>query len=1479
MHPLVTLTLVVWLEVFQAFAQSQPQPASPPPALDTTEAIQALSRVEADKALPARIRGVVSFSNPRWRFVFIEDQTGGIFCDVSSVPNPPDPGHLVSVEGVSRNGSFLPILAAIRIVDLGPAPLPKPRDVTVDQLQAGQFDGDLVRLRGVLISNSRNTNDAALFLLQVLSEGVTVQIHVPTEGREAAPFPEGSTVAVEGVFGPDISPQGRIQGLTLSVARLSQLELVVSAGETAQQLPLTPIQELRQSSRFSALANVRTRGVVRLLGSDEIWITDGYEGLNIQTPSAPQVTKGQSVEVSGIVQTVGLERRLQLTHLQTLSTNTPNQPLGERPVKPHQLFEWGRVGEWVTAEGSILHRIPDRRGDLLVLGDNERSFEARLRFQAPGSPSPLPLGSRVRVSGFLRLTPSGVHTLPSPRLLVPEAAGVRIVGPAPWTADRTLSVVSALSVCLALGVFALAVAHRRLRESNTQLANTEAQLAATNADLERRIQNRTAQLESTNARLEVEIREREFGEQLQREQAAVLEMIAGNAQLEKTLDKLNRALETQAPDILCSVLLSDANVTHLHHGSAPSLPEEYCQAINGIAIGPCVGSCGTAAHRREPVIVEDILTDPLWANFKDLAFQHGLRACWSTPIFGSRQELLGTFAIYQRTPGRPSPRHAALIKAATATAAICIARSQAEAAVQRLINRLDLALDGARVGVWEWRPTDPFVSVTPQCEPILGLQGQVHDTQTLRERIHPDDLPRLDSTVESALSNDSAFRIEIRILQVHGNPHWIEVSGRGEVQTEGQEPRIVGIMHDITDRKRTEDALKALVSSTGSDHSAKFFADLSHHLASIFQTPFAVVGEFHGNGKDRVRTLAAWAHGQLVPNFEKEIPGSPCEGVAAGRLCLYPSGVLEQFPNDELFRQLGVESYLGIPVNDTCGTQLGMLAVMGHCPIAFSPELENILKLFAARAGVEIERSRNLDALMKAESRFRSAIENSFECLALTDTQDVITYVSPAVTGILGRSPAELIGKSWSKLAFADDLAALQAHKARLVAQVSTRAVLEFRVHHADGSIRWVESSDTNQLHDPNLRAVVSNFRDISERKNNESLRATLEEQLRQSQKMEALGTLAGGIAHDFNNILAAIMGCAGLTRLYVGDSPEALENLDDLLKASNRAKDLIKQILTFSRRHEQRRWPVQLDGVLTESAKLLRASLPSNVELQVGSDHQAPTVQADPTLIQQVILNLATNAAQAIGARPGRVEIHLSARHVHQGLHGLQQSIPAGHYALLSVRDNGLGMKEDVKNRMFEPFFTTKEPGQGTGLGLAVVHGIVRAHEGEVVVSSQPGLGTLFEVYLPASATPSQPPPAPAPKRSLATATGERILLVDDEPALLKVNERVLSLAGYQVTACQLPSQAWDVFQTTSQSFDLVLTDYAMPGLTGIELSQRMLSLRPNTPIVICTGYGAGLTREQALHLGFREILLKPIEMEDLCRAVRSVLHSSSRS
>jgi two-component system cell cycle sensor histidine kinase/response regulator CckA len=519
------------------------------------------------------------------------------------------------------------------------------------------------------------------------------------------------------------------------------------------------------------------------------------------------------------------------------------------------------------------------------------------------------------------------------------------------------------------------------------------------------------------------------------------------------------------------------------------------------------------------------------------------------------------------------------------------------------------------------------------------------------------------------------------------------------------------------------------------------------------------------------------------------------------------------------------------------------------------------------------------EALRLSQDKFRSAMQHSPIGMAVVGPDGRWLEVNPALCKIVGYSRGELLMATFQSMTHPDDREkGLQFLRQMLERQIENYQT-EKRYLHKNGQVVWVQLNVSLAWNpDGTPRHFVAQIQDITERKQAEEQRKKLEEQLRQAQKMEALGTLAGGTAHEFNNILGIILGYTDLAKLELADGHPVARHLEEVLKASLRAKEIVQQILTFTRQQKDQRELVFLHPIVGETVRLLRTTLPEEVEIVTDIKPGANAILGNPTQIHQVLINLCTNAWHAMKKGAGLIRITQRTVTLDHTAPSLHAALHAGPYVRLSVEDNGQGMDAATQTRIFEPFFTTKGPGKGTGLGLAVVHGILQAHDGAVVVQSQPGRGTTFYLYFPAElAAPAKT--SPAGPAAMPCGAGQHILLVDDEPALAQATTLSLARLGYRVTGVHSAAEALTSFRVQRGDIDLVITDLTMPGMNGIELANSLHEIEPELPIILASGFGGMRTANFANGPGQRAVLQKPFTTEMLAGAVRQMLAVSPAS
>ncbi|HRP23373.1 MAG TPA: PAS domain-containing protein [Thauera sp.] len=689
---------------------------------------------------------------------------------------------------------------------------------------------------------------------------------------------------------------------------------------------------------------------------------------------------------------------------------------------------------------------------------------------------------------------------------------------------------------------------------------------------------------------------------------------------------------------------------------------------------------------------------------------------------------------------------------------------------------------------------------------------------------------------------------------------------------------VCGIATDITARKRVEEALQGASLAVSGAGGGSIFQALARYLATIIRSDWIFIAVRDSERAHWMHVLALWCDGELAENFDYDVRGTPCETVIGQQFRVYPQGLGEHFPLDADFAQYGMESYAGYPLADTRGEPLGLIAAVSRRPISDPGFVESVMKIFAVRAAAELERDRMDRALRASEASYRAIFEASEDCIFIHDIDTgALVDVNQRACTVYGYDHDTLLAMRVGDLGPGVE-PYTEADARRLMQRARDGEVVraEWRRRNADGSLHWDEVC-LKRICLAGVDRILAVTRDITAAKESAEAIARSEAQLRQAQKMEAIGHLAGGIAHDFNNILTSINGYLALAedrQAELGDARLG-RYLEQARLSTRRARDLIRQLLTFSRGQRGMPRPLALQPLVEELAFFLAPMLPPTVAFEVQPPGLEASVMADPVQLEQVLMNLCINARDAVEGR-GRIRIGVEAAPPGEAVcASCRASMVTDGQVALVVADDGPGIPPDTLERMFEPFFSTKPVGKGSGMGLATVHGIVHEHGGHILIDTAAAAGTRFRVLLPILSQPAAQAGSrgPEPDRPVPVRLAGRILLADDEDMVRGFLRELLEGWGLAVEAATDGREGRALFAADPAAFDVVLTDLTMPHMTGLELAQEIRRLSPATPVLLFSGYADGVGAEALHGAGVLAVLPKPVEPASLYAALTQAL------
>ena len=752
--------------------------------------------------------------------------------------------------------------------------------------------------------------------------------------------------------------------------------------------------------------------------------------------------------------------------------------------------------------------------------------------------------------------------------------------------------------------------------------------------------------------------------------------------------------------------------------------------------------------------------------------------------------------------------------------------------------------------IWAMDLNLVFTYVNPAIQILMGYSPEEFIGSTLSEHCDEENFAKMAHIVADKMAEgqpDFCVALEAMLLKKNREPIPIEIYGK-VIYDENDAPILLqGTARDISGRKRAEEILK---------ESEKKYRELYDFLpipvyemdfeANITSVNRAIYETFKATEEDFKRGFKAW---QLLSpeevdksakNIQKLLKGRKIEGTEYSLMRL----------DGSVFPAIVISS----------------LIYSDGKPVRLRGAIIDIT-----------ERKRQEEEIRKTTVLLDLIIENIPDMLFLKTAKDLqFVRINRAGENLIGYSKADLLGKTAFDF-FPKEQANFFSENDR--AALCGKTVVDIpkeALQTRNGGERILHTKKVPLLDasgKPEYLLGISE--DITERNRAEEENKKLQTQLIQAQKMESIGTLAGGIAHDFNNILSAVIGYTELAKMKLESDSVIMDDLKEVLTAAERAKDLVRQILTFSRQTEEEKIPVQADLIAREALKLLRSSLPVTIDMRQNIKSQS-VILTDPTQLHQIVMNLCTNAAHAMREKDGILEVTLSDVRLDCVFASTHPEIQPGDYQKLTVSDTGHGMTPEVMSRIFDPFFTTKDKDEGTGLGLSVVHGIVKDCGGTITVYSEPGKGTTFNLFFPIIE--SKVKGKPEEYTIIPTGT-ERILVVDDEKAIIDISKKILTSLGYVVEARTSSLEALELFKAMPDKFDLVITDMTMRQMTGDVLARELMKIRPDIAVILCTGFSENISEEKAETMGIKAFLLKPLLKEEMAHKIRKVLDEAKNS
>ena len=828
----------------------------------------------------------------------------------------------------------------------------------------------------------------------------------------------------------------------------------------------------------------------------------------------------------------------------------------------------------------------------------------------------------------------------------------------------------------------------------------------------------------------------------------------------------------------------------------------------------------------------------------------GVHSYFGSPLRNTKGKVFGIFSLMHNEKMEGEDFKRKMLDLFSNRAEVEIERLMAEQALHESEERYKLFIDSAPIAMYTINTKGEFTYGNKKLLKITGYKKEDWLNKSFYPIVFPEDLGFVMEKIQQRLSGKGTSEpYEIRIYHASGSIIWVKITSESiyETDTNGSK-RLIGMqtfVEDITEQKMAEQALRKREET----------------LNSIFRA-------------------APTGIGLVADRVIQQANDRLCEMTGYSRDELLGKSARILYKTDEDFEWVGREKYDQIQKFGTGTVETSWQCKDGRVIdvlLSSTPIQRDDLSAGVTFTALDItEQKKMIDQLQDDRNREQMFLDIAEVIFLALDTDGKVTLINKKGCEILGYTEAEILGRVWFDYFLPEEQKQEERDffKQLMVGEAKPDEYVESPVLTKGGDKRYIDWHNT--LLKNKTGAIIGTFssgKDITLRKKALEERLELQAQLQQAQKMEAIGTLAGGIAHDFNNILMPLLIHTEMILEALPEDSPLVFSLDEVLKAGNRAKDLVKQILAFSRQSDEQKTYLKIKPIVEDCMKLLRSSLPSTIQIRLNIETQegTDTVYADPTQVHQVLMNLCTNAYHAMRENGGTLEVSLAAINIDSNTTTYFPDLIPGTYHRLSVRDTGCGMEKEIMDRIFDPYFTTKEKGEGTGLGLSVVHGIVKNHEGEITIESELGKGTVFHVFLPVAEIEGE-----TEIKEVVEIPGgnERVLFVDDEHATTDVMKKMLERLGYTVKTRTNSLEALEAFQTDPDGFDLVITDMTMPYMTGAELARKIMHIRQDIPVILCSGFSEQMNEAKAEKMGIRAFVMKPVIRSELALIIRNVLN-----